>query len=374
MPAFVPATRAPGTIKLFGSGGTVFAPLPSVYAAITQATADAINCYPDNGCVELKSALAKHLNSADAQGQEYWSPEHLAIGCGSVSLCQQLIQITATVGDEVVFGWPSFALYALQVRIAGATAIPVQLTNDTVDLQALLAAITHRTRLIFVCNPNNPTSTAVNPDALARFVEAVPAQILIVIDEAYVEYVRDGALPDSWGLARAHNNVVVLRTFSKAYGLAGLRVGYAVGHPEVITALNKVYVPFSVTSIAQAAAIASLDAPDELRARVDAVVAERLRVGTALRDAGFALPPSQTNFVWLPLGVRTPDFVEQAAKARVVVQPCGTYGVPVAIGSPEDNDAFLRFARNWIKRSDETAEQVDIGPPKTRTPILGQSG
>ena len=231
-----------------------------------------------------------------------WAAEHIAVGCGSVSLCQQLVQISASVGDEVVFGWRSFEIYPLQVLLAGATAVQVPLTEHTFDLDAMLAAVTDRTRLIFVCNPNNPTSTVVEPAALTRFVEAVPAHILIAIDEAYVEYIRDGMLPDSLRLVRDHNNVVVLRTFSKAYGLAGLRVGYAVGHPELITALDKAYVPFTATSISQAAAIASLDAADELLARTDAVVAERARVSAGLRDAGFDLPTSQANFVWLPLG------------------------------------------------------------------------
>lgn len=157
--------------------------------------------------------------------------------------------------------------------------------------------------------------------------------------------------PDSLGLVRAHNNVVVLRTFSKAYGLAGLRIGYAIGHPDVITALDKVYVPFTVSSIGQAAAIASLDAADELLARTDTVVAERARVSAELRAAGFTLPPSQANFVWLPLGSRTQDFVEQAADARIVVRPYGTDGVRVTVAAPEENDAFLRFARRW--RSDQ---------------------
>ena len=147
---------------------------------------------------------------------------------------------------------------------------------------------------------------------------------------------------------RNHSNVVVLRTFSKAYGLAGLRVGYAVGHPELITALDKAYVPFTATSISQAAAIASLDAADELLARTDAVVAERARVSAALRDAGFTVPPSQANFVWLPLAERTLDFVEQAADARVVVRPYGSDGVRVTIGAPEENDALLQFAQDWI--------------------------
>jgi histidinol-phosphate aminotransferase len=329
----------PGAIKL-ASNETVFGPLPGVREAIERAT-DAINRYPDNGCAELRAALAKHLGSD-------FAPEHVAVGCGSVSLCQQLVQITASAGDEVIFGWRSFELYPPQVQVAGATAIQVPLTNHTFDLDAMLASVTDRTRLIFVCNPNNPTSTVVAPDALMRFIDAVPPHILIAIDEAYVEYIREPMLPDSLELVRAHSNVVVLRTFSKAYGLAGLRVGYAIGHPELITALNQVYVPFTVTAISQAAAIASLDAADELLARTDAVVAERARVSAALGAAGFTLPASQANFVWLPLGPRTPDFVTQAANARLVVRPYGTDGVRVSVGAPEENDALLRFARDWI--------------------------
>jgi histidinol-phosphate aminotransferase len=329
----------PGAIKL-ASNETVFGPLPSVRAAIERAT-DVVNRYPDNGCVQLKTALAEHLGSD-------FAPEHVAVGCGSVSLCQQLVQITASAGDEVIFGWRSFELYPPQVQVSGATAIRVPLTEHTFDLYAMLAAVTERTRLIFVCNPNNPTSTVVDPDALTRFIQAVPSHILIAIDEAYVEYIRDGLVPDSLGLVRDHSNVVVLRTFSKAYGLAGLRVGYAAGNPELITAMDKAYVPFTATSISQAAAIASLDAADELLARTDAVVAERTRVSDALRAAGFTLPSSQANFVWLPLGPRTLDFVERAADARIVVRPYGTDGVRVTIGAPDENDALLAFAKSWI--------------------------
>ena len=277
-----------------------------------------------------------------------FSPEHISVGCGSVSLCQQLIQITCTVGDEVLYGWRSFEIYPLQVRTAGATPVQVPLTDHTYDLDAMLAAITDRTRLIFVCNPNNPTSTVVDPDKLARFVEAVPPDILIALDEAYVEYIRDGMLPDSFGLVRAHSNVVVLRTFSKAYGLAGLRIGYAVGDPDIITALGKVYVPFTATSVSQAAAIASLDAADELLARTDAVVAERARVTAALREAGYTVPPSQANFVWLPLPGRAQEYAQAAANSRIIVRPYGEDGVRVTVAAPHENDAFLEFARRWI--------------------------
>ena len=337
LPAYTPGRTVPGAIKI-ASNETVDGPLPSVRAAIEKAT-DAINRYPDNGYVELRDRLAKHVDFA---------PEHISVGCGSVSLCQQLIQLTSTVGDEVLFGWRSFEIYPLQVRTAGATPIQVPLTDYTFDLDAMLAAVTDRTRLIFVCNPNNPTSTVVDPDALARFVAAVPSDVLIAIDEAYVEYIRDGLAPDSFQLVRENANVVVLRTFSKAYGLAGLRVGYAVGDPELITALGKVYVPFTTTSISQAAAIASLDAADQLLERTDAVVAERTRVTATLRAAGFTIPPSQANFVWLPLEDRTTDFVNSAADNRLLVRPYGQDGVRVTVTAPHENDAFLEFATGWI--------------------------
>ena len=338
LPAYTPGRTVPGAIKI-ASNETVDGPLPSVRAAISKAV-DGINRYPDNGYVELKERLAKYVNFA---------PEHISVGSGSVSLCQQLIQITSTIGDEVLYGWRSFEIYPLQVRTAGATPVQVPLRDFTFDLDAMLAAVTDRTRLIFVCNPNNPTSTVVDPEALARFVAAVPPHILIAIDEAYVEYIRDGLAPDSFGLVREHANVVVLRTFSKAYGLAGLRVGYAVGDPELITALGKVYVPFTATSVSQAAAVASLDAADQLLERTDAVVAERTRVTQALRDAGFTVPPSQANFVWLPLPGRAQDFAAASANARVIVRPYGEDGVRVTVAAPHENDAFLKFATGWIE-------------------------
>lgn len=342
LPAYTPGRTVPGAIKI-ASNETVDGPLLSVRDAVAAAV-DTINRYPDNGYQDLRERLAKHVNFA---------PENISVGAGSVSLCQQLIQITSTVGDEVMFGWRSFEIYPLQVRTAGATPVAVPLTDHTHDLDAMLAAVTERTRLIFVCNPNNPTSTVVEPARLAEFVAAVRSDILIVIDEAYVEYIRDGLLPDSLALVRNHPNVVVLRTFSKAYGLAGLRVGYAVADPDIITALGKVYVPFTATTVSQAAAIASLDASDELLARTDNVVAERIRVSAALREAGYELPPSQANFVWLPLPGRTDDFVNAAAESRIVVRPYGQDGVRVTVAAPHENDAFLAFARNWISSRGE---------------------
>ncbi|WP_396906364.1 histidinol-phosphate transaminase [Mycolicibacterium phlei] len=339
LPAYTPGRNVPGAIKI-ASNETVHGPLPSVREAVAKAT-ETINRYPDNGYVELRERLAKHVDFA---------PENISVGCGSVSLCQQLIQITSSVGDEVLFAWRSFEIYPLQVRTAGATPVPVPLKDHIHDLDAMLAAITDRTRLIFVCNPNNPTSTVVDPDALARFVAAVPPHILIALDEAYIEYVRAPQVPDSFGLVRAHPNVVVLRTFSKAYGLAGLRVGYAVGDPEIITALGKVYVPFTATTVSQAAAIASLDASAELLERTDAVVAERARVTAALRDFGYTVPDSQANFVWLVLPGRAQEFAEASADNRIIVRPYGDDGVRVTVAAVHENDAFLAFAERWIRQ------------------------
>ena len=337
LPAYTPGRTVPGAIKI-ASNETVDGPLPSVRAAIEKST-DLINRYPDNGCAELRERLAEHIGFA---------PENISVGSGSVSLCQQLFQVTITVGEEVLFVWGSFEIYPLQVRTAGATPVQVPLRDHTHDLDAMLAAVTDRTRLIFVCNPNNPTSTVVDPDALARFVAAVPSHIVIAVDEAYVEYIRDGLVPDTLGLIRSHDNVVVLRTFSKAYGLAGLRIGYAVGDAELVTALGKVYVPFTATSISQAAAIASLDAADELLARTEAVVAERERVTATLRGFGYTVPDSQANFVWLPLPGRATEFAGASADGRIIVRPYGEDGVRVTVAAPHESDAFLDFAKRWM--------------------------
>lgn len=339
LPAYVPGKSKPGIIKL-ASNETTQVPLPSVLGAIADA-AQGLNRYPDNGAVALREALAAKLGVAVG---------NVAVGCGSVSLCEQLMQATCADGDEVLFAWRSFEAYPLLARIVGATPVQVALSSEHVhDLDAMVAAISDRTRLIFVCNPNNPTGTVVSKAELERFLAAVPAHVVVVLDEAYFEYLRPdgfaaGDVPDGVELGRTRPNVVVLRTFSKAYGLAGLRVGYAVGDPTLMATLGKVYVPFSVNSLAQAAAIASLAAQEELLARTDDVVSERVRVAEALRDVGYIAPPSQANFVWLPLGALAVPFAQDCADAGVLIRPFAGEGVRVTIGAPSENDAFLRFA------------------------------
>lgn len=339
LPVYVPGRTFPGALKL-ASNEVTEPPLPSVRAAIAEAAAT-VNRYPDNGMVALTEELAKRLGV---------TPEQVQVGCGSVILCQNLITATSGPGDEVLFGWRSFETYPLATRIAGATPVQVPLTGDAVyDLPAMTRAITARTRLIFVCNPNNPTGTVVEAAALRTFLESVPPQIVVALDEAYFEYLRltGPYVYDAIELLREFSNLVVLRTFSKAYGLAGLRVGYAVGHPAVIAALNKMHVPFSVNSVAQAAAVASLAASGELLARTDAVVAQRTRVTAALRELGYGVPGSQANFVWLALGERSADFAAGAAARGVIVRPFAGEGVRVTVTSdPAENDAFLTVARD----------------------------
>jgi histidinol-phosphate aminotransferase len=272
------------------------------------------------------------------------------VGCGSVGVTQQLLGAVGEPDAEVLYAWRSFEAYPTLVDLSSAVPVTVPLRAETHDLPAMADAITSRTRLIFVCNPNNPTGTVVHADELAEFLDRVPPQTLVVLDEAYHEYVRDPQVPDGMALYRDRPNVAVLRTFSKAYGLAGLRVGFLVGHPPVAAAVRKTMLPFTVNAVAQAAAIASLAAEAELLERVDAVVKERSRVRDELLAQGWSVPPTEANFVWLRLGADTQDFAATAAQAGVAVRPFGAEGARVSIGDHDANDAFLSVARAYPRR------------------------
>lgn len=345
LPTYTPGRSVPGAIKL-ASNEMSHPPLPQVVDAIGQAVAAGaagINRYPDNGAAALRAALAAHTGAETAS---------IAVGCGSVALCQQLIQATCDDGDEVMFGWRSFEAYPIVTRVVGAVAATVPVTADhRLDLPAMAAAVTERTRVMFVCTPNNPTGTVARADEVAALIDAVPENVLVVLDEAYTEFVRDEAVSDGLALALSRPNVLSLRTLSKAYGLAGLRVGYAVARPEVIAAVNAVALPFAVNYLAQAAAVAALDEANagELRRRCDQVVSERQRVTAALRQAGYEVPDSQANFVWLPLRERAAAFAAHCEQAKVIVRPFpdASGGARVTIGARAENDAFLAAAQSW---------------------------
>ena len=334
------AERDGGPSFKLSSNENPYPPLPSVLEVVT-AEASRFNRYPDMFATALTAAIAERFDVPAS---------HVATGTGSVGVLQQVIQSVATQGDEVIYAWRSFEAYPIVVQISGATSVTVPLTSDEHhDLEAMAAAVTDRTRLVLVCSPNNPTGTAVRRDELVRFLDAVPSDVLVVIDEAYREFVRDADVPDALDIYRDRPNVAVLRTFSKAYGLAGLRVGFAVAHDPVAEALRKTAVPFGVNGLAQAAAVASLRAEDELLERVEGLVKERSRVIDALRAQGWLnMPASEANFVWLRLGSRTMEFAAACASAGVAVRPFDGEGARVTIGEAEANDIFLRVAAEFV--------------------------
>jgi histidinol-phosphate aminotransferase len=317
-----------------------YPPLPGVLEAATAAAAR-FNRYPDMACTGLTTELAARFGVP---------AEHVATGTGSVGVAQQLLQATSGPGDEVIYAWRSFEAYPIITQISGAASVKVPLAADeTHDLDAMAAAVTDRTRLIFVCNPNNPTGTVVGRAALERFLDRVPSEVLVVLDEAYREFITDPEVPDGVEVYRDRPNVAVLRTFSKAYGLAGLRVGFAIAHEPVAAALRKTAVPFGVSQIAQDAAVASLRAEPALLERVAGLVTERARVVEALTAQGGTLPPTQANFVWLRLGERTLDFAAACERAGVTVRPFAGEGVRITVGETEANDLLLRTAEEFRK-------------------------
>ncbi len=325
IPTYVPGKRIDNATKL-SSNEVAFTPLPSVVSAMTEA-ANTANRYPDMGAVELRGVLAEQLEL---------EPNQITVGCGSSALCQQLVQVTCNAGDEVIFPWRSFEAYPIFARVAGAVAVPIPLVPETQghDLNGMLDAITERTRLIFLCNPNNPSGTTFTETEFEAFMDQVPADVVVGLDEAYFEFNRAGDSPVATEAIQHYPNVVGLRTFSKAYGLAGVRIGYAFGDPGIIAAMNKVAIPFAVSSVAQAAAIASLNAADELMERAEEVVAERDRVATAVGAA-----PSQANFVWLP-GDGAADLAGRLAEHGVVIRAFPE-GARITVTTHEENNRLI---------------------------------
>lgn len=330
-----PAPASDGPNHKLSSNENPFPPLPSVAAGIAARITSA-NRYPETAGTEITGRICDRFGV---------SADQVVLGSGSVEVISQLIRATAGPGDEVLFAWRSFEAYPLLTIAAGATPVQVPLgPGHRHDLGAMLAAITGKTRLIIVCSPNNPTGTSVHADELARFLAAVPPEIVVLLDEAYREFDRDPDSPAGTDVRRGHPNVVLAHTFSKAHGLAGLRIGYGIAPEPVATAMRKVAVPFGVTGLAQAAAVASFDATDELRERIDWLVAERTRVAAALRAMGWDLPPSQANFFWFPLGDETDNAVETFAAHGVSVRPFSGEGLRVSLGDTPANEALLAAA------------------------------
>lgn len=342
LPAYRQGRQAsPDAFKL-SSNENPFDPLPGVLEAIQGATG--INRYPDATAARLRERLAARHGV---------SPDDVHVGAGSVSLLAQLLLATSGPGDEVVYAWRSFEAYPSLVAVAGATSVPVPLTADfRHDLPAMAAAVTDRTRLIIVCSPNNPTGPTVTHDEFAVFVNCVPADVLIVLDEAYAEFVTDPASVEGDRVRAiiARPNIVVLRTFSKAYGLAGLRVGYAIGHTRVLDAARSTAIPLSVTAAAEEAALASLRAESELLERVTVIAQRRDGLVARLREAGWPVPDAQGNFVWLPAGERAVEVAAAFEEAGLVVRPFAGDGVRISIGEEESLDRIVEAAASVAPR------------------------
>jgi histidinol-phosphate aminotransferase len=335
LPDYIAGRKVPGAVIL--SSNELSGPAPqSVLDAIAEAAAD-VNRYPAMGCDDLLDRTAEHFGI---------DRPRLAVGCGSVSLCQQVVQALCSEGDEVVFAWRSFEAYPIVTQIATARGVKVPLVDHALDLEGILAAITDRTKVLFVSNPNNPTGTALRTAELTSFLDRVPSDVLVVLDEAYREFVTDPDVPDGFSFLD-RQNVAVLRTFSKAYALAGIRLGYLVADAEIAAGVRRVGIPFSVNRIAQAAGIAAMSAQPELMARCREVVEERPRVRDALLEMGYDVPETQANFVWLPLRDRTAAFNEHCMDQKVIIRAFTGEGARATIGLPAENDAFLAAARTF---------------------------
>ena len=330
-------------VKLASNEGP-FGPFPAALEAIAR-SAPGLNRYPDGGAYRLRAALAE---LHDLRFEE------VAVGAGSDGLVDGLSQIALDPGDEIVCGWPSFPSYAIDARKLGAVPKMIPLRDDRYDLEAMLDAITPRTKLVYVCHPNNPTGTMNTRAELDAYFDAVPDHVLTVLDQAYFEYIDDPDYPD--GIAEyleTGRRVVVLRTFSKIFGLAGVRVGYALGAPTVVTALGKVRRAFDITTPAQEAARASLNDRHEVERRRLENAAQRPELERILREHGLEpAGPAVANFLYCDLGEDSRPLFEQLLREGVIVRPTHGFGGPTAIrvtvGTAEEN-AFLAEALDRIR-------------------------
>ncbi|WP_152352228.1 histidinol-phosphate transaminase [Brachybacterium subflavum] len=356
LPAYVPGKPAADDgVRRFkvSSNESPFEPLPQVIEAVNRATLHA-NLYPDMGALALREAIAHHHSTP----HRAVGPESIALSTGSVAVSGDLVRALVDQGDEVVFAWRSFEAYPILVRSHGGVDVQVPLTPAFEhDLPAMADAITDRTRLVILCTPNNPTGPALTTAQIEDFLARVPDRVVVALDEAYREFVDPVRLADTARLFAEHGNVVLLRTFSKMQGIAGLRVGYAVAHPRLAAALGQVTVPFGASSIAQAAALSTFepDAAAELEHRAAWIREQRVRLEQVLAAQGWELPVSQGNFVYFPLGERSAEFAAFADARGLVVRAYGADGVRVTVGEREANDLLLSIAQEWREAQEDAS-------------------
>ncbi len=340
--AGVPTGQAPeaiaaGEIAQLASNESSFPPHPKVIEAI-QAAAGAMNRYPDPDATLLRRRLAERYET---------EPGRVAVGNGSCEILLAAAEALCEPGSEIVYAWPSFSMYPYLAALSGAREVRVPLAAGEVhDLDAIAAEITAATQLAIVCNPNNPTGTHLPASEVAAFCERVPGHVTIALDEAYVEFQTDDDPDATLDLLAEFPNLVILRTFSKAYGLAGMRVGFALGSARFRAAIDAVRQPFSVNALAQAAAAEAVLHQDDVARRVERTVAERLRVEEALHELGLSTAKTQANFSWIDLGdADEREVVAGLAERQIAVRPGTPLGdsghIRVSYGTPAENDRFL---------------------------------
>ncbi|MGU3410180.1 histidinol-phosphate transaminase [Microbacterium sp. M1A1_1b] len=338
LPAYKQGRQAAADAFKLSSNENPFPPLPGVVEAVQAQTA--YNRYPDASALAVRAALANRFGV---------TVDEVHVAPGSVAILHELAKATSGPGDEIVYAWRSFEAYPGVVTVAGATSVQVPNRPDGGhDLDAMAAAVTERTRMVIVCTPNNPTGPVVTAAEFDRFMGRVPTSVLVVLDEAYAEFVTDPDAVRGVPLLERHPNLVVLRTFSKAYGLAGLRVGYTLGPAYVLDAVRACAIPLSVTAQGQAAALASLERETELLERVTHLTQRRDLIVGALRGQGWDVPDAQGNFVWLPTGEQTGHAAEQFEHAGIIVRAFGTEGIRISIGEHEAVEKLLDTARSLV--------------------------
>ncbi len=324
-------------VKLASNEGP-FGPFPAALEVLERSAPD-LNRYPDGGAYRLRAALAERY------GVRF---EELAVGAGADGLIDCISQATLDPGDEIVCGWPSFASYVITALKLGAIPRCIPLRDLRYDVDAILEAVGPRTKLVYLCNPNNPTGTMNARAEFDAYFDRVPEHVLTVLDQAYFEYIDHPDYPDGIEeYAKTGRQVIVLRTFSKIYGLAGLRVGYGVGPASLVTAIGKVRRAFDVNHQAQVAALASLDAPEELERRRRVNTDGRIRLEQIVREHGLEpVGPAVANFLFAEVGDDSRPLFEQLLREGVIVRPTGPFGAPggirVTVGTPEENDFFAQ--------------------------------
>jgi histidinol-phosphate aminotransferase len=339
---YEPGEDHPGCIKL-SSNENPRPPHPGLVEAVIAAMLQS-NRYPESGVPDLTRALASHHGISD---------DEVMVGHGSNEIIDLLVRACAGAGDNVIFPVPSFIVYHLIAKVCGCEGVGVPCRDYRLDLPAMRKAVNDRTRAIFLCNPNNPTSTYVTEMEVRDFLRDLPDDLFVVMDEAYIDYVDAKDFPDSMQLRREYPNLVILRTFSKFYAVAGVRVGYAIAHRDVVDVLHRVRQPFNVSRLAEAAGLAALEFAHEIAPLAKETSAERERVRDEVLKLGFACPPSQANFLFVDLGSSDLDLFVALQRRKVIVRRLGQFGSTrnsyrISIGTPDENDLFIRALRDIV--------------------------